>query len=117
MKEILLLNVLSFISVLFILLLLTLYFDLSSEVSITAFAFSSSSTAIVLILFKISKDIYTPYGERTTAILIYQDLAVIPILLLISFLTNDNLSIGEVIWNTFVSAAVITNIYVLLEKE
>ena len=84
-------------------------FDLSIEVSIIiAFAFSLSSTAIVLPYLKSSKDIYTPYGERTTAILIYQDLAVIPILLLISFLTNDNLSIGEVIWNTFVSAAVIT---------
>ncbi|MCT7543984.1 cation:proton antiporter domain-containing protein [Aliarcobacter cryaerophilus] len=111
MKEILLLNgfLQVHISALLIFAVTHFIFDLSIEVSIIiAFAFSLSSTAIVLPYLKSSKDIYTPYGERTTAILIYQDLAVIPILLLISFLTNDNLSIGEVIWNTFVSAAVIT---------
>ena len=91
---------------------------MSIEVSIIiAFAFSLSSTAIVLPYLKSSKDIYTPYGERTTAILIYQDLAVIPILLLISFLTNDNLSIGEVIWNTFCLSCCYYNIYVLFGKR
>ncbi len=111
MKEILLLNGFLQVHVSAGLIFLVSYFifHLSVEVSlIVSFAFSLSSTAIVLPYLKSSKDIYTPYGEKTTAILIYQDLAVIPILLLISFLTNETLSIGEVIWNTFISAVIIT---------
>ena len=83
-------------------------FKLSVHVSlIIALAFSMSSTGIVLTYLKHSKDIHTPYGEKSTAILIFQDLAVIPILLLITFLTNETLSIGEVLLKTFVSAVVI----------
>ena len=74
---------------------------------IIALAFSLSSTAIVLSYLKQSKDIYTPYGEKSTAILVFQDLAVIPILLLISFLANDTLSISEILINTFLSALLI----------
>ncbi|RXJ56426.1 cation:proton antiporter [Candidatus Marinarcus aquaticus] len=74
---------------------------------IIALAFSLSSTAIVLTYLKQSKDIYTPYGEKATAILIFQDLAVIPILLLISFLSNDTLSLDQVIVQTVFSAIII----------
>ena len=111
MKEILLLNGFLQVHISAGLIFLATYFifHLSIEVSlIISFAFSLSSTAIVLPYLKSSKDIHTPYGEKTTAILIYQDLAVIPILLLISFLTNEKLSITEVILNTFISAVVIT---------
>ena len=76
--------------------------------TIIALAFSLSSTAIVLSYLKQSKDIYTPYGESSTAILVFQDLAVIPILLLISFLSNDTLSLNEILLKTVVSAAIIT---------
>ncbi|WP_321469845.1 cation:proton antiporter [Halarcobacter sp.] len=74
---------------------------------IIALAFSLSSTAIVLTYLKQSKDIHTPYGERSTAILVFQDLAVIPILLLISFLANDTLSLSEILINTFLSALLV----------
>ncbi|MFA9375018.1 MAG: cation:proton antiporter, partial [Poseidonibacter sp.] len=71
---------------------------------IISLAFSLSSTAIVLTYLKSSKDIHTPYGEKAVGILIFQDLAVIPILLLITFLTNDTLSISQVILQTVLSA-------------
>src|SRR5574344_427489 len=111
MKEILLVNGFLQVHISAALIFVVSYFvfHLTVEIAlIIAFAFSLSSTAIVLPYLKSSKDIYTPYGEKTTAILIYQDLAVIPILLLISFLTNEKLSITEVILNTFISAVVIT---------
>ena len=110
MKEILLLNGFLQVSVSAILIYICAFFifKLSVHVSlIIALAFSMSSTAIVLTYLKHSKDIHTPYGEKSTAILIFQDLAVIPILLLITFLTNETLSIGEVLLKTFVSAVVI----------
>lgn len=110
MKEILLLNGFLQVSISAILIYLVAFyiFHLSVEVSlIVSLAFSLSSTAIVLTYLKQSKDIHTPYGEKSTAILIFQDLAVIPILLLITFLTNDTLSIQEVLTKTFISAFVI----------
>ena len=110
MKEILLVNGFLQVSISAVLIYLVAFFvfGLSVEVSlIVSLAFSLSSTAIVLTYLKHSKDIHTPYGEKSTAILIFQDLAVIPILLLITFLTNDTLSIEEVLLKTFISAIII----------
>jgi monovalent cation:H+ antiporter-2, CPA2 family len=74
---------------------------------IISLAFSLSSTAIVLTYLKRSKDILTPYGQKSMGILIFQDLAVIPILLLISFLSNHSLSIGDVVLQTIITAVVV----------
>jgi len=110
MKEILFVNgtIQVGVSAIVIFFLSKYMFDIDSTSSIIiALAFSLSSTAIVLTYLKQSKDIYTPYGEKATAILVFQDLAVIPILLLISFLANDTLSLGEILTNTFLSALLI----------
>ncbi|WP_072680424.1 cation:proton antiporter [Arcobacter sp. LA11] len=90
--------------------------DTSSSI-IISLAFSLSSTAIVLTYLKQSKDIYTPYGEKATAILVFQDLAVIPILLLISFLSNDTLSLNEILLKTFFSALLIIVFMFTLGKK
>ncbi len=84
-------------------------FNLNLNTSIIiALAFSLSSTAIVLTYLKESKDIHTPYGKNSLGILIFQDLAVIPILILMTFLTNDNLSITEVLFQTtFLAIAIV----------
>jgi CPA2 family monovalent cation:H+ antiporter-2 len=74
---------------------------------IISLSFSLSSTAIVLPYLKKSKDIVTPYGEKSMAILVFQDLAVIPILLLMSFLANNELSMGDILLKTLLYAAVI----------
>ncbi len=67
---------------------------------VIALAFSLSSTAIVLPYLKKSKDIVTPYGEKSVAILVFQDLAIIPILLLINFLSNNDLPLSDVLLKT-----------------
>ncbi|MGY0582957.1 MAG: cation:proton antiporter domain-containing protein [Paraglaciecola chathamensis] len=84
---------------------------------IIALAFSLSSTAIVLSYLKKSKDVVTPYGEKSVAILIFQDLAVIPILLLISFLANSELSVGDVLLNTLLSATLVILFMFTLGKK
>lgn len=90
MKETLLINgVLQlFLSVLifFPLAFYAFKLDMTSSI-VVSLAFSLSSTAIVLPYLKESKDIYTPYGKKSVGILIFQDLSVIPILLLITFLS------------------------------
>lgn len=78
-------------------------FGLNSASSlIIALAFSLSSTAIVLPYLKESKDIYTPYGKRSVGILIFQDLSVIPILLLITFLSYGDAGTGITMWEVII---------------
>ena len=84
---------------------------------IIALAFSLSSTAIVVTYLKKSKDIVTPYGEKTVAILIFQDLAVIPMLLLIGFLTKEGLSVGEVLLKTSIYAGLVIIFMFTLGKK
>ncbi|MDX9742879.1 MAG: cation:proton antiporter [Arcobacteraceae bacterium] len=110
MKEILLANgllqVILSVVVIFILSFYIFGLDFNSSL-IISLAFSLSSTAIVLTYLKDSKDIHTPYGQKSMGILIFQDLAVIPILLLITFLSKDTLSITEVLTKTIISAIVV----------
>jgi CPA2 family monovalent cation:H+ antiporter-2 len=84
---------------------------------IIALAFSLSSTAIVLPYLKKSKDIVTPYGERSVAILVFQDLAVIPILLLMTFLSNNELSVTDILLKTLLYASVIIVFMFTLGKK
>ena len=93
MKEILLLNGFLQVSVNFLSLCSCIFiFKLSIEVSPYYFTtFFLSSTAIVLTYLKHSKDIHTPYGEKSTAILIFQDLCN-SYLFAYYILTNDTLS-------------------------
>ena len=84
---------------------------------IIALAFSLSSTAIVVTYLKKSKDIVTPYGEKSVAILIFQDLAVIPILLLIGFLAKDDLSVTDVLLKTLLYAGLIITFMFTLGKK
>ena len=110
MKEILLANGLLQVSLSVVVIFVMAYFvfglDFNTSI-IVSLAFSLSSTAIVLTYLKESKDILTPYGQKSMGILIFQDLAVIPILLLITFLSNDALSISEVLIKTVASAIVV----------
>ncbi len=110
MKEILLANgllqVLLSVAVIFGMAYFVFGLDFNTAI-IVSLAFSLSSTAIVLTYLKESKDILTPYGQKSMGILIFQDLAVIPILLLITFLSNDTLSIMEVLTKTVLSAIVV----------
>jgi len=82
-------------------------FDLGVKTSlIVSLAFALSSTAVVLSYLKSSKEIYTPYGQRATGILVFQDIAVIPILILIGFLTTEASDrLYDILFYTFVSAA------------
>lgn len=90
--------------------------ELTSAI-IIALAFSLSSTAIVVTYLKRSKDMVTPYGEKSVAILIFQDLAVIPILLLIGFLSKDDLSVSDVLLKTVLYAALIIIFMFTLGKK
>ncbi len=80
--------------------------DIKSAI-VVGFALALSSTAIVLKVLNEKNEIHTGYGRIAVGILIFQDLAVIPILLMISIFTSDNSSVSELLINTLVSAIVV----------
>jgi CPA2 family monovalent cation:H+ antiporter-2 len=85
---------------------------------IISLAFSLSSTAVVLSYLKSSKEIYTPYGQKATGILIFQDIAVIPILILISFLTSSgDESVFTILTNTVISAVLVIGLLFVVGKR
>ena len=74
--------------------------DIEKDISfILALAIALSSTAIVLKTFNETNEISKRYGQRSLGILIMQDIAVIPILLTIGFMsTSTESSISEVLF-------------------
>ncbi|OIP55115.1 MAG: potassium transporter [Helicobacteraceae bacterium CG2_30_36_10] len=85
---------------------------------IISLALALSSTAVVLSYLKSSKEIHTPYGQRATAILIFQDIAVIPILILISVLTsNGDKSVMDILQDTIFSAIIVLSLLFIVGKR
>ena len=67
---------------------------------------------------KSSKEIYTPYGKRATGILVFQDIAVIPILILLSLLTTDgDHSVVNILQDTAISAFIVIGLLFVIGKR
>ncbi len=77
--------------------------DVKSSVVIAA-ALALSSTAIVLKILNSNREINKEYGKRSLGILIFQDIMVIPILLMITIMSSDNLSLSSLLFQTTVDA-------------
>jgi len=75
-----------------------------------------SSTAIVLKILNENAQIHTKFGRKSVGILIFQDLAVIPILLMISIFTNQDQSISYLLLKTLVFASVLFLIIFIIGK-
>ena len=94
-----------------------LVFNLDMKTSIViGSALALSSTAIVLKVLNDNGDIHRPYGRNSVGILIFQDLAVIPILLMITILADSSVSLGEMLLSTLYSAIFVGIVLYLLGK-
>jgi len=92
-------------------------FAINQKMSIViALAIALSSTAIVLKLFNDSGEINKRHGQRALGILIMQDIAVIPILLLLGFLASDTSNIGIVLLSTFINGAILLLVLYFISK-
>lgn len=74
---------------------------------IVASAVSLSSTAIVLKFLNESAQTKTPYGMASVGILIFQDIAVIPILLMIKLLSDKDSHLLALLLTTLLSAIIL----------
>ncbi len=83
-------------------------FDLTPKASIViGCALALSSTAIVLKILNENRDIQKDYGRIVLGILLLQDLAVIPILLMISFFSTTGIPLETLFLNTATSAVIV----------
>jgi len=76
-------------------------------------ALALSSTAFVLQLLTEQKMLTSSYGRSSVAVLLFQDLAVVPLLALASLLTAADLTIGEDIGLALIEALVILTLLIL----
>lgn len=83
---------------------------------VIALAFTLSSTAIVLKSFNETREIYTPYGKNSLGILIFQDIAVIPIMLIIAILANSSEDVESLLGKTVISAIFVLFLLLVVGK-
>ncbi len=83
---------------------------------VVGFALALSSTAIVLKILNENNQIHSGYGRNALGILLFQDLAVIPILLMVSFFASDTESVSILLLETLVGAIVVFLILFVIGK-
>ncbi len=84
------------------------FFNINLRSSIViGMALALSSTAIVLKMLNEEGEIHSSSGRVILGILLFQDLAVIPMLLMISIFTSENANISELLLNTLISAIIV----------
>jgi len=95
----------------------SLVFDLDIKSAIVVgFALALSSTAIVLKMLNDNNQIHSGYGRTTLGILLFQDLAVIPILLMVSFFTSETETVSILLLEILASAIVVFLIIFIIGK-
>ncbi|HHD78007.1 MAG TPA: potassium transporter [Campylobacteraceae bacterium] len=83
---------------------------------IIAAALSLSSTAIVLKALQEKEHTHTPYGRSSVGILLFQDMAVIPILLMLTIFTSREQAMGKMLLAIVQDAVMVGVIMYLIGK-
>jgi CPA2 family monovalent cation:H+ antiporter-2 len=77
---------------------------------------SLSSTAIVLKVLQDRNEVYTPHGKTSLAILIFQDLAIVPLILITPILAGSSVSFEGALPNIFFKGSLIILTFILSAK-
>ncbi len=91
------------------------HYNLKSAIIIGA-SLSLSSTAIIIKILNEKGDLQKQYGRKALGILLFQDIAVIPFLLMISIFANKNSNIFELLTQTAISAIIVFIVIYLIGK-
>jgi len=96
------------ITALFFTFIANYFFNIEIKSSIIiGLALALSSTAIVLKLLNENGDINKIYGRKVLGVLLFQDIAVIPILLMITIFSTASQSVSSLLIETFIDAAIL----------
>ncbi|HII93119.1 MAG TPA: potassium transporter KefB [Methanosarcina sp.] len=89
----------------------------SSSTSVfLGFLISLSSTAIVLKVLQDRNEVYTQHGKTSLAILIFQDLAIVPLILITPLLVGDSLNFEGSLSTIFLKGSLIILVFILSAK-
>ena len=80
------------------------------------FLISLSSTAIVLKVLQERNEVYTPHGKTSLAILIFQDLAIVPLILITPLLAGSSVSFEGSFSTIFLKGSLIILVFILSAK-
>jgi CPA2 family monovalent cation:H+ antiporter-2 len=80
------------------------------------FLISLSSTAIVLKVLQDRNEVYTAHGKISLAILIFQDLAIVPLILITPILAGDSLNFEGSFSTVFIKGSLIILVFILSAK-
>ncbi len=80
------------------------------------FLISLSSTAIVLKVLQEKNEVYTPHGKTSLAILIFQDLAIVPLILITPLLAGSSVSFEGSLSTIFIKGSLIILVFILSAK-
>ncbi|MDN5377087.1 MAG: monovalent cation:H+ antiporter-2, family [Sulfurospirillum sp.] len=83
---------------------------------VIGFALALSSTAIVLKILNDNGNIHSIYGRKALGILLFQDIAVIPLLLMINIFAAKSSSISSLLYETFISAFIVLSLLYIIGK-
>ena len=86
----------------------------SNTAMLFAFLAALSSTAVVLKLLSDGQEVDTPHGQLAVAILLFQDLAIIPLLLLVPLLVEGSEGSGFAAFALAIGKAILAVAFVLL---
>ncbi|WLQ73685.1 cation:proton antiporter [Campylobacter jejuni] len=84
--------------------------------TIAGFALALSSTAVVLKILNDNGDINEQYGRKALGILLFQDIAVIPLLLLVDIFSSNNQNIEKLLFTTLISALILITLLFFIGK-
>ncbi len=117
-KEVFLFGLLQvFITGILIAAIAYVFFELDYETGIiVGTGLALSSTAIVLKILNETGQIKTEFGRTSVGILLFQDIAVIPILLMIAIFTSQQKSLTEMLIQTGINAALALAILIVIGK-
>lgn len=77
------------------------------------FLISLSSTAIVLKVLQDRNEVYTQHGKTSLAILIFQDLAIVPLILITPLLAGESLNFEGSLSTVFLKGSLIILVFIL----
>ncbi|HAA2040255.1 TPA_asm: potassium transporter [Campylobacter jejuni] len=80
--------------------------------TIVGFALALSSTAVVLKILNINEQ----YGRKALGILLFQDIAVIPLLLLVDIFSSNNQNIEKLLFTSLISALILITLLFFIGK-
>ncbi len=93
------------------------YLGFSSATSaFFGFLISLSSTAIVLKVLQDRNEVYTQHGKTSLAILIFQDLAIVPLILITPLLAGDALNLEGSLSIVFFKGSLVILVFILSAK-